>query len=224
MLRIDYTWYIIVALARAAGDICFVNDLYDVRIFFSDKVDTNIEVRRHSRYSLGDYVLQRVFKALNLLKRAEDFIFLEFFIIDEGTMWGRVLKILEEKVHEGVEVRVMYDGTCALFRLPYGYPKMLRKLGIQCKMFSPIRPMISAHYNNRDHRKIMVVDGRVAYTGGVNLSDEYVNRLQRFGHWKDVSLRLESAAVRDFTLMFLRMYSMSSSEPNAAACVIAFTL
>ena len=96
------------------------------------------------------------------LERAQDFIFLEFFIIDEGYMWGRVLKILEEKVKQGVEVRVMYDGTCALFRLPYRYPRLLEGLGIKCKMFSPIRPMISTHYNNRDHRKILVSDGRVA--------------------------------------------------------------
>ena len=150
------------------------------------------------------------------LERARDFIFLEFFIIDEGYMWGRVLKVLEDKVKAGVEVRVMYDGTCALFRLPYRYPEMLEKLGIQCKMFSPIRPMISAHYNNRDHRKIMVVDGRVAYTGGVNLSDEYVNRVQRFGHWKDVSLRLEGEAVRAFTLMFLRMWNVNEKGDDYA--------
>lgn len=148
---------------------------------------------------------------LDDLRAAKDFIFLEFFIIDEGYMWGRVLKVLEDKVREGVEVRVMYDGTCALFRLPYRYPEMLRKLGIQCKMFSPIRPMISAHYNNRDHRKIVVVDGRVAYTGGVNLADEYVNRIERFGHWKDVSLRLEGEAVRSFTLMFLQMWNVDGS-------------
>ena len=142
------------------------------------------------------------------LRQAKDFIFLEFFIIDEGTMWGRVLKILEEKVQQGVEVRVMYDGTCAIFRLPYRYPEMLKKLGIPCKMFAPIRPMISTHYNNRDHRKILVIDGRVAYTGGVNLADEYINRGSRFGHWKDISIRLEGAAVRSFTLMFLQMWNV----------------
>ena len=145
---------------------------------------------------------------LSDLRSAKDFIFLEFFIIDEGYMWGRVLKVLEDKARQGVEVRVMYDGTCALFRLPYRYPEMLEKLGIHCKMFSPIRPMISASYNNRDHRKIVVVDGRVAYTGGVNLADEYVNRIERFGHWKDVSLRLEGEAVRSFTLMFLQMWNV----------------
>ena len=148
------------------------------------------------------------------LKAAKDFIFLEFFIIDEGYMWGRVLKVLEEKVRQGVEVRVMYDGTCALFRLPYRYPRMLEKLGVKCKMFSPIRPVISAHYNNRDHRKILVIDGRVAYTGGVNLADEYVNHIKRFGHWKDVSLRLEGVAVRSFTLMFLQMWNVDESDDD----------
>ena len=150
------------------------------------------------------------------LKAAKDFIFLEFFIIDEGYMWGRVLKILEEKVQQGVEVRVMYDGTCAIFRLPYRYPEMLKKLGIPCKMFSPIRPMISTHYNNRDHRKILVIDGKVAYTGGVNLADEYINRGSRFGHWKDVSMRLEGEAVRSFTLMFLQMWNVDESGENFA--------
>ena len=142
------------------------------------------------------------------LEQAREFIFLEFFIIDEGDMWGRVLKVLEEKVKQGVEVRVMYDGTCALFRLPYRYPRLLEGLGIKCKMFSPIRPMISTHYNNRDHRKILVIDGRVAYTGGVNLADEYINRIVRFGHWKDMSVRLEGEAARSFTLMFLQMWNV----------------
>ena len=145
------------------------------------------------------------------LKQARDFIFMEFFIVEEGYMWGRILKILEEKAREGVEVRVMYDGTCALFRLPYRYPRMLEKLGIQCKMFAPLRPMVSTHYNNRDHRKILVIDGKVAYTGGVNLADEYVNRVERCGHWKDVSLRLEGEAVRGFTLMFLQMWNIDGS-------------
>ncbi len=150
------------------------------------------------------------------LRAARDFIFLEFFIIDEGVMWGRVLKILEEKLKQGVEVRVMYDGTCAIFRLPYRYPEMLKKLGIPCKMFDPIRPMISTHYNNRDHRKILVIDGKVAYTGGVNLADEYINRGSRFGHWKDVSIRLEGEAVRSFTLMFLQMWNVNESGDNFA--------
>lgn len=158
--------------------------------------------------SSGEASLEAMLKDL---RAAKDFIFLEFFIIQEGYMWGRVLKVLEDKVREGVEVRVMYDGTCALFRVPYRYPEMLEKLGIRCRMFSPIRPVISAHYNNRDHRKILVIDGRVAYTGGVNLADEYVNKIHPFGHWKDVSLRLEGEAVRSFTLMFLQMWNVTGS-------------
>lgn len=147
------------------------------------------------------------------LEKAEKFIFMEFFIIEEGYMWGRILKILEEKVKQGVEVRVLYDGTCALFRLPYHYPEKLKKLGIKCKMFSPLRPFVSTHYNNRDHRKIMVIDGHTAFTGGVNLADEYINRRKLYGHWKDVSIMLQGEAVRSFTLMFLQMWDiMEKSE------------
>ena len=161
-----------------------------------------------SYYASGEASVEAM---LRDIRQAEDFIFLEFFIIDEGYMWGRVLKALEDKVRRGVEVRVLYDGTCALFRLPYRYPQMLRKLGIQCKMFSPLRPLVSTHYNNRDHRKILVVDGRVAYTGGVNLADEYMNRKKLFGHWKDASLRLEGEAVRSFTLLFLQMWNIGET-------------
>ena len=142
------------------------------------------------------------------LEKARQFIFLEYFIIDEGYMWGRVLSILRKKVQEGVEVRVMYDGTCAIFKLPYSYPKKLEKLGIRCKMFAPLRPMVSTHYNNRDHRKILVIDGHTAFTGGVNLADEYINRRNLYGHWKDTAIMVRGEAVRSFTLMFLQMWNV----------------
>ena len=148
------------------------------------------------------------------LEKAEKFIFLEFFIIEEGYMWGRVLKILQDKVRQGVEVRVMYDGSCALFRLPYHYPEELQKLGIKCKMFSPFRPVISTHYNNRDHRKILVIDGHTAFTGGVNLADEYINLRKLHGHWKDVSIMLQGEAVRSFTLMFLQMWNITEHRED----------
>ena len=153
------------------------------------------------------------------LEKAEKFIFMEFFIIDEGYMWGRILKILEEKVKQGVEVRVMYDGTCALFRLPYHYPEKLKKLGIKCKMFAPIRPFVSTHYNNRDHRKILVIDGNVAFTGGVNLADEYINRRKLYGHWKDVAVMLRGEAVRSFTLMFLQMWNVTERLQDFSPCL-----
>ena len=149
---------------------------------------------------------------LDELKKAESFIFMEYFIIDEGLMWGSILRILADKVKEGVDVRVMYDGMCEMSTLTADYPKRLEKLGIKCKPFSPIRPFISTHYNYRDHRKILVIDGKVAFNGGVNLADEYINHIERFGHWKDTALMLRGEAVQSFTLMFLQMWNMV--EPN----------
>ncbi len=146
------------------------------------------------------------------LESAERFIFLEYFIIEDGYMWGEVLDILARKARQGVDVRVMYDGTCAMLHLPYGYPKKLEKLGIPCKVFAPIRPFISTAYNNRDHRKILVVDGRVAFTGGVNLADEYINMRERFGRWKDAAVMLRGDAVRSMTVMFLRMWNAEEKE------------
>ena len=150
---------------------------------------------------------------LEELKRAERFIFLEYFIIEEGYMWGEILRVLIEKAAAGVDVRVMYDGMCEMATLPFGYMKLLEKQGIRAKAFSPVRPAVSSHYNYRDHRKILVIDGRVAYTGGVNLADEYINRVERFGHWKDVGLRLRGEAVRSFTLLFLQMWNIDEREP-----------
>ena len=151
---------------------------------------------------------------LEELEKAERFIFLEYFIIDEGTMWGRVLKVLEEKVRAGVEVRVLYDGMCAFTRLPYRYPRELEALGIRCKMFAPLRPLASTYYNNRDHRKIVVIDGRVGFTGGVNLADEYINIGSRFGAWKDAAVMIEGDAVRSFTLLFLQMWAIDERSPD----------
>jgi cardiolipin synthase len=145
---------------------------------------------------------------LRQLEQAEKFIFLEFFIVEEGYMWGRILRVLERKVQEGVEVRMLYDGTCAVGKLPYRYPQELEALGIRCRMFAPLHPLVSTHYNNRDHRKILVVDGRAAFTGGVNLADEYINRKVLHGHWKDTAVRVTGEAVRGFTLMFLQMWAV----------------
>ena len=100
---------------------------------------------------------------------------------DVMDMWDEILKVLEEKVKEGVEVRVMYDGMCCLMLLPFHYPRQLERKGIRCKMFSPIIPVLSTHQNYRDHRKVTVIDGHTAFTGGVNLADEYINRKERFG-------------------------------------------
>ena len=142
------------------------------------------------------------------LEQARSFIFLEYFIIEEGEMWGAVADVLERKVREGVEVRVLCDGTCEFTKLHRSFLRELGEQGIQCRLFAPIRPFISTHYNYRDHRKIAVVDGRVAYTGGVNLADEYINRAHPFGHWKDTAIRVEGEAARSFLLMFLKLWQV----------------
>ncbi|MEY8354851.1 cardiolipin synthase [Lachnospiraceae bacterium 54-53] len=148
------------------------------------------------------------------LEEAKRFIFMEFFIVERGEMWNSILEILERKVNEGVEVRFMYDGMCSLVLLPYSYPKELQAKGIKTKMFSPIKPALTTYQNNRDHRKILVVDGHTAFTGGVNLADEYMNRKVRFGHWKDTGIMLKGDAVISFTMMFLQLWNISEEEPE----------
>ena len=153
-------------------------------------------------------------RLLEELKQAKQFIFLEYFIINEGVMWDSILELLAGKAAEGVEVRVMYDGTCAITSLPFSYPKKLEAMGIRCKMFSPVRPMLSTVQNNRDHRKILVIDGKVGFTGGINLADEYVNRRELFGHWKDTAVMLRGEAVQSLTLMFLEMWNLDEKTPE----------
>ena len=145
---------------------------------------------------------------LRQLEKAEKYIFLEYFIIDEGLMWGKILEVLARKAAEGVDVRVMYDGTCEFTTLPRDYPSRLEKLGIQCQVFSPVQPFVSTHYNYRDHRKILVIDGKVGFTGGVNLADEYINHIQKHGRWKDAAVMLEGEAVRSLTAQFLQMWGI----------------
>ena len=148
------------------------------------------------------------------LKKAKKYIFLEYFIVEEGTMWNSILDILVEKVKEGVEVRFMYDGMCSMIQLPYDYDKQMRKLGIKCKMFSKVRPILSSYQNNRDHRKILVIDGMVGFTGGVNLADEYINVKERFGHWKDTAVMLEGEAVQNLTMLFLQMWNITQTRAD----------
>lgn len=165
----------------------------------------------HSNTQVTYYpVGEKMFEAmLTELEKAKEFIFLEYFILDEGYMWGKLLEVLARKAGEGVDVRVMYDGTCEFALLPRTYPKKLEKLGIHCKVFAPITPFLSTHYNYRDHRKIMVIDGRTAFNGGINLADEYINHINRFGHWKDTGVMLKGEAVSSFTLMFLQMWHVN---------------
>lgn len=160
-------------------------------------------------FPLGDDLFPAL---LEELEKAEKFIYLEFFIIEEGEMWGRILEILARKAAAGLDVRLLYDGTNEFFTLPRDYARRLEKLGIRAKSFAPVMPFVSTYYNYRDHRKILVIDGRVAVNGGINLADEYINRVRRFGHWKDCAVMLKGEAVRSFTLMFLQMWNLEEGQ------------
>lgn len=141
------------------------------------------------------------------LKKAKHFIFMEFFIVEEGYMWNSILEVLEQKAKEGVDVRFMYDDVGCVTLLPYKYYTQLEAKGIKCIAFNPFRPIFSVAMNNRDHRKIAVIDGYTGFTGGVNLADEYINRKERFGHWKDTGIMLKGDAVWSMTVMFLQTWN-----------------
>ena len=146
------------------------------------------------------------------LKKARKFIFMEYFIIDDGLMWQTIVDILLQKVSEGVEVRLIYDGMGSQFTLPFRYKKKMAEKGVKCLVFNPFRPMLSTIQNNRDHRKILVIDGNVAFNGGINIADEYINEVDRFGHWKDNAVMLKGEGVWNFTMMFLQMWDVISGE------------
>ncbi len=159
-------------------------------------------------FTLGEHK----FKALcEELKKAKRYIFIEYFIIQEGVMWDAVLDILKHKAAEGVEVRIIYDDIGCFLRLPKNYAKKLSDFGIKCIVFNPFRPFFTAIQNHRDHRKIVSIDGETAFTGGINLADEYINATQRFGHWKDTAVMLRGAAAWSLTLMFLEMWAVAGN-------------
>ena len=147
------------------------------------------------------------------LEKAEHYIFLEYYIIEEGIMWNTMLEILERKVREGVDVRLIYDDVGCVSKLPYQYAQRMKEKGIKCMAFNRFVPFLSVVMNNRDHRKILVIDGHTAYNGGINLADEYINEKVRFGHWKDTGVRIYGEAVYSFTLMFLEMWN-AFREPD----------
>ncbi len=141
------------------------------------------------------------------LKNAKKTIFMEFFIISPGYMWGKILDILISKVKENVDVRLIYDDFGTIASLPKDYEKYLNKVGIKCKVFNPIKPRFEAFMNNRDHRKMVVIDGEIAYTGGINFADEYINKVKKYGFWQDCGVRLKGDAVSSFVILFLNMWN-----------------
>lgn len=146
------------------------------------------------------------------LKKAKQFIFLEYFIIGKGKLWDEIYAILKAKAKEGVEVIVIYDDIGSSSYLPSSYYRKLRKNGIKCYKFNSFKPILSGIFNNRDHRKITVIDHLAAYTGGLNISDEYVNITHPFGYWKDVGIKVEGTAVSNFIAIFLSNYDMTRKE------------
>ena len=172
-------------------------------------------------HSLGEYQYADM---LEVLKKAEKFIFLEYFIIEEGEMWNTIFDILAEKAAQGVDVRLIYDDVGCLIHIPENYSQKLEKRGVKCLVFNPFIPILSGVMNNRDHRKIMVIDGKTAFTGGINLSDEYINRRVRFGKWKDTGVMVMGEAVWSFTVMFLELwnaYNPDDADFTAYRCTQA---
>lgn len=155
-------------------------------------------------YSSGEEMFVDMMDAL---RRADHFIFLEYFIVAQGEMWQSVLDVLKEKAAAGVDVRMIYDDMGCVALLPAGYHNELEKYGIKCIAFNPVVPFFSLVMNNRDHRKILVIDGHTGFTGGINLADEYINKKERFGYWKDTGIRLIGEGVWSFTEMFLEMWN-----------------
>lgn len=160
-------------------------------------------------YPLGEDMFKDMLKEL---KKAKEYIFMEFFIISYGSMWSSILSILEEKVREGVDVRVIYDDAGCIATLNNNYYKELESKGIKCIAFNPLNPISGVIMNNRDHRKILVIDGLVGFTGGVNISDEYINVTHPYGHWKDTGVKIIGDAIWNLTVMFLTMWNATKKE------------
>ena len=160
-------------------------------------------------FSLGEDMWQSM---LVDLQSAEKFIYLEYFIIEQGEFWDSILEILKEKAKNGLDVRVVFDDVGCMNTLPGNYAKQLNKFGIKATPFSRLKGQADNEFNNRSHRKIMVIDGKIGYTGGVNIADEYINKIEKFGHWKDVGIRLEGEAVYEFTKLFLIDYGINLKE------------
>lgn len=158
-------------------------------------------------YSCGEEFLPHFIDAL---KSAEKFICMEYFIIEPGKMWDTILEILVQKIKSGVEVYFMYDDAGSVAKVPNKYYLQLQGLGIKAVKFNKLRARMYTLMNYRDHRKITVIDGKVAFTGGINLADEYINQTHPFGYWKDTAVKIEGDVVFEFTIMFFQLWCFAS--------------
>ena len=160
-------------------------------------------------YPSGEAMLDALIPDLN---SAQNFIFLEFFIIEDGIFWNSILDVLKDKSNKGVEVRVLYDDIGCMKTLPPSFVKDMSQFGISAFPFSKLKGQADSEFNNRNHRKLLIIDGKIGYTGGINLADEYINKVKRFGHWKDSAIRIEGEAVNEMTRLFLIDYHISSKD------------
>ncbi len=157
----------------------------------------------------GEVYFDEVLKTLNTAKK---YIYLEFFILAEGYMWDEIFKILKEKRKSGVEIKIIFDDFGSIKRQSINFISKLKECGIEVSIFNPIRPSLDIFMNNRNHRKIIIVDGKFAFTGGVNIGDEYINRIERFGHWLDTGIKIEGKAVNSFLAMFCSMWEFTTKK------------
>ena len=153
-------------------------------------------------------------RLLEELEKAEEYIFLEYFILRPGKFWNSVLEILKRKAGEGVDVRVIYDDIGSMLKVPDNYAAELEKQGVKCMCFNPFRPVLDLAQNNRTHRKIALIDGVTAFTGGINLSDEYINETHPFGHWKDTGIMVRGRAAQNFAAMFLQLWFLRAPDED----------
>ena len=175
-----------------------------------DIAETHLFTNTKQEYfSLGEKMYQPM---LADLQAAEKFIYMEYFIVEEGKFWNSILDILKQKAAEGVEIKVLYDDIGCMMTLPGNYCRILRSYGIEAVPFSRLRGNADSEFNNRSHRKILVIDGKIGYTGGVNIADEYINETIKFGHWKDTGIRIEGEAVWELTKLFLVDFGLNEKE------------
>lgn len=151
---------------------------------------------------------------LEELSKAEKFIFLEYFIVEDGIMLDGVLNILEKKAQAGVDVRFMFDSFGSIMKLSNKIIQKIRSKGIRCVEFNTFRTIFDVRYNNRDHRKICVIDGKVGFTGGINIADEYINEKKIFGHWKDTAIMIKGEAVWSMTTQFIALWDAFTPDKD----------
>ena len=176
------------------------------------KETTNLPVHQNTKvtyYSLGEHFHKAL---LEEVSKAKKFIFMEYFIIEEGKMWNPIHDILKEKVKNGVEVYLLYDDVGCMTTLDEKYYETLQKEGINCIPMNMFKPVLARFHNNRDHRKITVIDGIVGFTGGVNIADEYINEKVKHGHWKDTAVKLEGPGVKNLTALFLETWNTQNKK------------